>query len=190
MALTFTGTRGSDGGPRGGTDAAHRPDRLQHRVGTRGRGDAPHELGHRTRPQPQYDFGRFRALPRSVTRTASSATGCRWCRPASEPTISNGSARSSYECATSRPAANWSGRTRLARWEYSYWSSVHVSTRNTVPRLRSGAAGAARVEPDSDVMLFCLGYWLGQHGGYHPGRTSSTVLLGLVLVGIAIALGG
>jgi hypothetical protein len=40
-------------------------------------------------------------------------------------------------------------------------------------------------------MLFCLGYWLGQHGGYHPARTSSTfVLLGLVLVGIAIALGG
>jgi hypothetical protein len=41
------------------------------------------------------------------------------------------------------------------------------------------------------VMLFCLGYWLGQHGGYHPVRTgSSMVLLGLVLVGIAIALGG
>lgn len=41
------------------------------------------------------------------------------------------------------------------------------------------------------VMLFCLGYWLGQHGGYHPVRTgSSMVLLGLVLVGTAIALGG
>jgi hypothetical protein len=41
------------------------------------------------------------------------------------------------------------------------------------------------------VMLFCLGYWLGQHGGYHPVRTgSSLVLLGLVLVGIAIAMGG
>ena len=41
------------------------------------------------------------------------------------------------------------------------------------------------------VMLFCLGYWLGQHGGYRPLRTgSSMVLLGLALVGIAIALGG
>lgn len=41
------------------------------------------------------------------------------------------------------------------------------------------------------VMLFCLGYWLGQHSGHRPLRTGSTmVLLGLVLVGIAIALGG
>ncbi len=41
------------------------------------------------------------------------------------------------------------------------------------------------------VMLFCLGYWLGQHGGYPPWQTGlSMVLLGLVLVGIAIALGG
>jgi VIT family protein len=41
------------------------------------------------------------------------------------------------------------------------------------------------------VMLFCLGYWLGQHGGYHPRRTGySLVFLGLVLVAIAIALGG
>jgi hypothetical protein len=41
------------------------------------------------------------------------------------------------------------------------------------------------------VMLFCLGYWLGQHGGYHPWRTgSSMVLVGLLLVGIAILLGG
>jgi hypothetical protein len=41
------------------------------------------------------------------------------------------------------------------------------------------------------VMLFFLGYWLGQHGGYHPWRTGfSMVLLGVVLVGIAIALGG
>jgi hypothetical protein len=41
------------------------------------------------------------------------------------------------------------------------------------------------------VMLFCLGYWLGQHGDYHPVRTGlSMVLLGLVLVGTAIALGG
>ena len=40
-------------------------------------------------------------------------------------------------------------------------------------------------------MLFCLGYWLGQHGGHHPRRTGySLVFLGLVLVAIAIALGG
>lgn len=41
------------------------------------------------------------------------------------------------------------------------------------------------------VMLFFLGYWLGKHGGYRPWRTGfSMVLLGVVLVGIAIALGG
>jgi VIT family len=41
------------------------------------------------------------------------------------------------------------------------------------------------------VMLFCLGYWLGQHGGYRPWRTGlSVVALGVVLVAIAIALGG
>lgn len=41
------------------------------------------------------------------------------------------------------------------------------------------------------VMLFFLGYWLGQHGGYPPWHSGlSMVLLGVVLVGIAIALGG
>jgi hypothetical protein len=41
------------------------------------------------------------------------------------------------------------------------------------------------------VMLFGLGYFLGQHSGHRPLRTgSSMVLLGLVLVVIAIALGG
>jgi len=41
------------------------------------------------------------------------------------------------------------------------------------------------------VMLFGLGYRLGQYSGHHPLRTgSSMVLLGLVLVGLAIALGG
>jgi hypothetical protein len=41
------------------------------------------------------------------------------------------------------------------------------------------------------VMLFCLGYWLAEHGGYHPWRTGlSVVLLGVLLVAIAIALGG
>jgi hypothetical protein len=41
------------------------------------------------------------------------------------------------------------------------------------------------------VMLFCLGYWLGQHSGHRPWATgASMVLLGLVLVGIAVALGG
>jgi VIT1/CCC1 family predicted Fe2+/Mn2+ transporter len=41
------------------------------------------------------------------------------------------------------------------------------------------------------VMLFCIGYWLGRHGGYHPWRTGlSMVALGVVLVAIAIALGG
>ena len=41
------------------------------------------------------------------------------------------------------------------------------------------------------VMLFFLGYWLGQHGGYPPWPTGfSMVLLGVVLVAIAIALGG
>jgi hypothetical protein len=41
------------------------------------------------------------------------------------------------------------------------------------------------------VMLFACGYYLGRHGGYHPWRAGlSMVALGLVLVGIAIALGG
>ena len=41
------------------------------------------------------------------------------------------------------------------------------------------------------VMLFALGYRLGQYSGHSPWRTgASLVLLGLVLVGIAIALGG
>ena len=32
------------------------------------------------------------------------------------------------------------------------------------------------------LMLFCLGYWLGQHGGYRPWRTgSSMVALGVLL---------
>ena len=41
------------------------------------------------------------------------------------------------------------------------------------------------------VMLFACGYYLARHGGYHPWRAGlSMVVLGLVLVGIAIALGG
>ncbi len=41
------------------------------------------------------------------------------------------------------------------------------------------------------VMMFVAGYWLARHGGYHPLRTGlSVVLLGVLLVGIAIALGG
>ena len=41
------------------------------------------------------------------------------------------------------------------------------------------------------VMLFGLGYWLGQHSGHRPLRTgSSMVILGVVLVAIAIAMGG
>ena len=41
------------------------------------------------------------------------------------------------------------------------------------------------------VMLFSVGYRLGQHGGYPPWRTGfSMVLLGVALVAIAIALGG
>jgi VIT family len=41
------------------------------------------------------------------------------------------------------------------------------------------------------VMLFCLGYWLAQHSGHRPWRTgASLVVLGVALVGIAIALGG
>jgi VIT family protein len=41
------------------------------------------------------------------------------------------------------------------------------------------------------VMMFMAGYWLAQHSGHHPWRTgASVVLLGVVLVGIAIALGG
>lgn len=41
------------------------------------------------------------------------------------------------------------------------------------------------------VMLFCLGYRLGQYSGHRPWRTgASMVLLGVVLVGIAIAFGG
>jgi VIT1/CCC1 family predicted Fe2+/Mn2+ transporter len=41
------------------------------------------------------------------------------------------------------------------------------------------------------VMLFAAGYWLAGHGGYSPWRTGlSMVLLGVLLVTIAIALGG
>jgi hypothetical protein len=41
------------------------------------------------------------------------------------------------------------------------------------------------------AMMFTVGYWLARHGGYHPWRTgASVVALGVVLVGIAIALGG
>jgi VIT family len=41
------------------------------------------------------------------------------------------------------------------------------------------------------VMLFAAGYWLGEHGGYSPWWTGlSMVLLGVLLVTIAIALGG
>ena len=41
------------------------------------------------------------------------------------------------------------------------------------------------------VMLFLLGCRLGQHSGHSPWRTgASMVLLGLVLVGVAIVLGG
>jgi hypothetical protein len=41
------------------------------------------------------------------------------------------------------------------------------------------------------VMLFGIGYWLAQHSGHRPWRMASAmVCLGLVLVGIAIALGG
>jgi hypothetical protein len=41
------------------------------------------------------------------------------------------------------------------------------------------------------AMMFMTGYWLARHGGYHPWRTgASVVVLGVVLVGIAIALGG
>ena len=41
------------------------------------------------------------------------------------------------------------------------------------------------------VMLFALGYRLGRYSGHSPWRTgASMVLLGLVLIGIAIALGG
>ena len=41
------------------------------------------------------------------------------------------------------------------------------------------------------AMMFMAGYWLARHGGYHPLRTgASVVVLGVLLVGIAIALGG
>ena len=41
------------------------------------------------------------------------------------------------------------------------------------------------------VMLFAAGYQLARHGGHRPWRTGiSVVLLGIALVGIAIALGG
>ena len=41
------------------------------------------------------------------------------------------------------------------------------------------------------AMMFMAGFWLARHGGYHPLRTGvSVVVLGVVLVGIAIALGG
>jgi hypothetical protein len=41
------------------------------------------------------------------------------------------------------------------------------------------------------ALMFVCGVWLGRHGGYHPWRTGfSVVLLGVLLVGITIALGG
>ena len=41
------------------------------------------------------------------------------------------------------------------------------------------------------VMMFMAGYWLAGHGGYRPWLTgASVVVLGVVLVAIAIALGG
>ena len=41
------------------------------------------------------------------------------------------------------------------------------------------------------VMMFVAGYWLARHGGYHPlGTGLGVVLLGVLLVAIAIALGG
>ena len=41
------------------------------------------------------------------------------------------------------------------------------------------------------VMLFAAGFWLARHGGYNPWRAGvSVVVLGIVLVAIAIALGG
>lgn len=41
------------------------------------------------------------------------------------------------------------------------------------------------------IMLFATGYRLASHGGHHPWRAGfSAVLLGVVLVAIAIALGG
>ena len=41
------------------------------------------------------------------------------------------------------------------------------------------------------AMMFTAGYWLARHGGYRPLLTgASVVVLGVVLVGIAIALGG
>ena len=41
------------------------------------------------------------------------------------------------------------------------------------------------------AMMFMAGYWLARHGGYNPWRAgASIVVLGVVLVGIAIALGG
>jgi VIT1/CCC1 family predicted Fe2+/Mn2+ transporter len=40
-------------------------------------------------------------------------------------------------------------------------------------------------------MLFACGYFLARHGGYRPWRAGlSMVVLGILLVGIAIALGG
>jgi VIT1/CCC1 family predicted Fe2+/Mn2+ transporter len=41
------------------------------------------------------------------------------------------------------------------------------------------------------VMMFMTGWWLARHGGYDPWRTGASVAtLGVVLVAIAIALGG
>ena len=41
------------------------------------------------------------------------------------------------------------------------------------------------------ALMFVCGIWLGRHGGYRPWRTGmSVVVLGVVLVGITIALGG
>ena len=57
------------------------------------------------------------------------------------------------------------------------FSEVHVALR---------ASNAVAI-----AMMFAAGYYLARHGGYRPLLTgASVVVLGVVLVGIAIALGG
>ena len=54
------------------------------------------------------------------------------------------------------------------------------------PRMALRASNAVAI-----AMLFGCGYGLGRYGGYSPWTTGlSMVVLGLVLVGITIALGG
>ncbi len=69
--------------------------------------------------------------------------------------------------------------------------AVHLSGRDSVPGFQDVQLALRMSNLVAIAMMFVCGIWLGRHGGYPPWRTGfSVVLLGVVLVGITIALGG